>query len=411
MFRILTLLNLFFLTALSTAADLSVSLSGIAPRVSSSHPALKAARLAVEEARGRQRAAGRLANPTAGMDYQNQSKVSPSALGFSIDQAFPVTRRLAVEKKLSAQLLAAAELEVREAERRMIAEAQSLAVQILAVHEKRSLGGKQGQLASELSGFAREKATSGEISPLEATQARVDAQRLRVETLKWENESVSLVGMLKPMLGLAPTDQLTLTGGLPAVSVPRGTANLNQRPDLVLAQTKVAAAETDVDLAMERKWQDLTAGIFAAHEEQLVSPSNTEHTGFAGFRLSIPLPLWNQNQGEIAEKAASAERARLEREALAQTIQSEAETARKEMLAQAEVIRETRDELLPLLADQAAELERAYGSGQTDLLTVLRAGEQRLQLEASALDAVRDFHLARIRYEAATAQHAPAPPP
>ena len=51
------------------------------------------------------------------------------------------------------------------------------------------------------------------------------------------------------------------------------------------------------------------------------------------------------------------------------------------------------------------------GSGQTDLLTVLRAGEQRLQLEASALDAERDFHLARIRYEAATAQHAPAPNP
>ena len=30
--------------------------------------------------------------------------------------------------------------------------------------------------------------------------------------------------------------------------------------------------------------------------------------------------------------------------------------------------------------------------------------------EAAALDAVRDFHLARIRYEAAIGKHAPATP-
>jgi len=339
---------------------------------------LKSARLAVDEARGRYHAAGRLANPTAGVEYQNQSKVSPSALSFSIDQSFPVTRRLAVEKKLSAQLVAA-ELEVREVERRLIAEAQSLAVQILATQEKRALGRKQGELATKLSKFRHGEGHGRELSPLDATQARVDAQRLRVEALQWENESVSLLGTLKPMLGLAPVDHLTITGELPAVTVPRAIANLSRRPDLALAQTKAAAAETEVELSRENKWQDFTAGIFAAHEEQLVSPSNTEHTGFAGLRLSIPLPLWNQNQGEIAEKSASAQRARLEKEALTQTILSEAETARKEMLAQAELIRETRDELLPLLADQAAELERAYGNGQTDLLTVLRAGEQRLR--------------------------------
>ena len=66
------------------------------------------------------------------------------------------------------------------------------------------------------------------------------------------------------------------------------------------------------------------------------------------------------------------------------------------------------DKLLPLVIEQTSKLEKAYESGQTDLLTVLRARDQRLQLEAAALDAVRDFHLARIRYEAATGKHAPA---
>jgi cobalt-zinc-cadmium efflux system outer membrane protein len=80
------------------------------------------------------------------------------------------------------------------------------------------------------------------------------------------------------------------------------------------------------------------------------------------------------------------------------------------MLADADLAMETRNNLLPLVIEQTAKLEKAYESGQADLLTVLRAREQRLQLETAALDAERDFHLARIRYEAAIGKHAPAVP-
>jgi cobalt-zinc-cadmium efflux system outer membrane protein len=403
--RLLCPVLFLLLTLLCPASDFTLSLSGIGPRVRSSHPSLKAARLAVEEAKGRHLAAGRLANPVAGMEYQNEDLVSPSALMFSIDQSFPVTRRLSLEKKLTSQLVSAAELEVQDAERRVISEAQSLAVQILALNQQRALRVEQTALATKLSEFVKGRADAGELSALDSAQAQVDAQRLRMEARKLETETVSLLGTIKPMLGLSPADQLILKGDLPPLTLPGNSADWSQRADFQLAQTKAAAAETDVNLAIQNKWQDLSAGIFAAHEEQLGTP-----TGFAGFRMSIPLPLWNQNQGEVAEKAASAERARLESEALTQTILSEAETARNEMLAQANLASETRDKLLPLVMEQTSKLEKAYETGQTDLLTVLRAREQRLQMNAAALEAVRDFHLARIRYEAATGQHAPAAP-
>ncbi|MFZ4766776.1 MAG: TolC family protein [Roseimicrobium sp.] len=47
-------------------------------------------------------------------------------------------------------------------------------------------------------------------------------------------------------------------------------------------------------------------------------------------------------------------------------------------------------------------MEQAYTQGQTDLLTVLRVREQLLKLQTTALDSLRDYHLARIRYEAVT---------
>jgi cobalt-zinc-cadmium efflux system outer membrane protein len=187
---------------------------------------------------------------------------------------------------------------------------------------------------------------------------------------------------------------------LPSLTLPPSKA-WQQRADYQLAQTKVEAAQTDSALANARRMSDVSASFFASREQQDVTPRHTERTGFVGFRFSIPLPFWNRNQGEIAEKAASAERARLESEALAVQITGEADTARREMEANAGLVSDTRDKLLPLVIEQTSKLEKAYESGQTDLLTVLRARDQRLQLESAALDAARDFHLARIRYESA----------
>lgn len=411
MLRSISLTISLFLAAASSASALTLSLSDIGPRVRAAHPSLKAARMAVEEARGRQLGAGRLANPTVGVDSRNETYLSPGEVMLSLDQSFPITRRLRLEKQLTAQLVTAAELEVKDAERRLISDAQTLAVQVLAIEQQRALRQQQIELAAKLSEFVTERAKVGELSTLDAAQAQVDAQRLIVEARKLASESRSLLGTLKPMLSLDPDDALSLSGALPEMNVPGKGASWMMRADYQLAEAKVTASQTDISLAKANKWQDVNAGLFAGPEYQNASGDDRRTNGVIGFRISLPLPFWNKNEGQIAEKTAAAERVRLERAALAKQIRSDAENARKDMQASHDLARETRDKLLPLVIEQTGKLEKAYESGQTDLLSILRAREQRLQLEAAALDAVRDFHLARIRYEAAIGKHAPAPMP
>jgi cobalt-zinc-cadmium efflux system outer membrane protein len=410
MLRSIHLTFLLFLTAASSASALTLSLSDIGPRVRAAHPSLKAARMAVEEARGRQLGAGRLSNPSVGLDSRNETYLSPGDVMFSLDQSFPITKRLRLEKQLTAQLVTAAELEVKDAERRLISEAQTLAVQILAIEQQRSLRKQQTELATKLSEFVTGRAKAGELSALDAAQAQVDAQRLIVEARKLEGESRSLLGTLKPMLDLDPDDALSLSGALTEMNVPGKGANWAVRADYQLAEAKLIASQTDIGLAKANKWQDVNAGIFAGPETQNMSGEDRRTNGVIGFRISLPLPFWNKNEGQVAEKTAAAERANLEQAALGKQIRSDAENARKDMQMSHDLARETRDKLLPLVIEQTGKLEKAYESGQTDLLTILRAREQRLALEAAALDAVRDFHLARIRYETAIGKHAPATP-
>ncbi len=400
LFQCMLRLLLFLIQpAFSFAAE--YTLQNIAARVRSHHPLLKAARLTVEEARGRQLGSGRLANPTLEASFQNESRVSPRTTMVGIDQSFPITKRLSLERQLTGQLVTAAEFEVRDAERRLIAEARGHAVRVLALDQQRALRQQQTALAQKLAEFAQSRAEKGELSPLDAAQAQVDTQRLILEAKKLEIERVSLLGQLKPMLGIGTQDALIISGDLPALIMP-GLTPWQQRADYQLAQTKMTAAQTAAALAHSKRLQDVSAGFFTAQEMQDQPNAQRERTGFVGFRVSIPLPLWNRNQGEIAEKKAAAERQQLEAAALATQIMSEADTARREMQAHADLTRETRDQLLPLVIEQTTKLEKAYESGQIDLLTILRTRDQRLQLEAATLDAVRDFHLARIRYEAAT---------
>jgi len=385
----------------SHALALTISLTEIAPRVRSHHPSLQAARLTINEAYGRHLGAGRLPNPSFNYNFQNQSRVSPQTQVFAFDQSFPITKRLSLEKKLTTQLVKAAELEVLDAERKLVAESRTLAVKLLTIARQRDLRQQQTSLAQKLAEFAEGRAKTGEFSSLDAKQVQLDAQKLRIESRLLEAESVALLGQLKPMLGIMSEDALVITGVLPALKVP-GNTSWQQRPDYQLAQTKIAAANTDKDLAKARRLQDVTAGFFASREMQDVTPTNREHTGYVGFHVSLPLPFWNRNQGEIAEKTAAAERSQLESAALAMQINGEAGTAKKEMETNASIVFETRQTLLPLAQEQAAEIQKAYESGQANLLTVLRARDQRLQLESAVLNAERDFHLARIRYEAAT---------
>lgn len=401
------LFSLFIFACAGHVSALTVSLADVPGRVRSNHPALKAARLAIEEAKGRQLGAGRLANPSLGFEFQKESDVSPQASVFSVDQSFPITRRLSLEKRLSAQLVEAAALEVKDAERRFVAEAQQAVVRLLTLDRQRALRQQQMGLAQKLSDFAGGRAKAGEVSPLDAKQAKLDAQRLAVEGRLLEAQSVTALGRLKPLLGLRSNDTLTITGDLPEMVIPTSTS-WEKRPDYRLAEAKTAAAGTDRELAIAKRLPDITAGLFAAREAQDVGSNQRERTGSIGIRLSIPLPFWNRNQGEIAEKKAAEERSRLETAALAIQINGEVGTARKEMETNAAIVRETRDSLLPLAVEQTDSMHKAYETGQADLQAVLRASDQRLQLEASSLDALRDFHLARIEYEAAIAKHAPA---
>jgi cobalt-zinc-cadmium efflux system outer membrane protein len=344
---------------------------------------------------------GRLSNPELETGFEHNAKFREGLFEVGLTQRFPLTDRLAQEKKVTGIEVKAAEAEVREVERRIIAEAREGVVKVLSIRQRRELLGRQSELSAEFAERLSEIASKGEGSRLDAGQAKLEAASLDVQLRQLDAEETSVVGQIKPLLGMYPAEGLLVSGALPSVSVPAAGASHSQRPDYQAARLAADAADQQIGLEMSKRQEDVEAGVFAGVERAEDVPDGYETEGIVGLKFKIPLPFWNKNEGNIEEATARAERKDKEASALARTIDLEVDGARREMAEWRELLGELDADLIPLAEEQVAAAEEAIKQGQGEIQSVFRNREKLLQLSAARLDALREFHLARVRYEVA----------
>ena len=388
--------------AVEAAPGVVVSLASVGDRVRAQNPDLAAARLRIREALGRMNQAGRLANPEIGTEVSHDPHYRERKLEIGFTQRFPLTNRLRLEKQVSMAEYKASEAEVREVERQIIAEAREGVVNVLAIRQRRELLNQQSALSKEFADFLAGVAEKGEGSRLDAGQAKLEAASLVLEMRQLDASEVAAVGTLKPLLGMLTAETLLVSGSLPAPAIPAAGVNHARRPDYQAAVLQADAAAKGVALEQAKRYDDVEAGIFAGAEKTEDAPEGYDKEALVGLRFKFPLPLWNNNEGAIQEAQALKERREKEASALARSIDLEAEAARAEMEQWSKLLEELGGTLIPLAEEQAKAAEDAFRQGQGEIQTVFRNREKRLELAAARLDALQQFHLARLRHEAAT---------
>jgi outer membrane protein, heavy metal efflux system len=389
---------------LSAETTVIISLASIGGRIRAQNPDLAAARLRIQEALGRMNQAGRLSNPEISTGFDHNPRFREGKFEVVVSQRFPITDRLRLEKDISLTELKSSEAEVREVERQLVGQAREAVVKVLATRQRRELLREQSTVSKEFADFLSEAAEKGEGSALDAGQAKLEATSLAMEMRQLDASETAFVGELKPLLGMRPGEALSVGGILPEAALPGIAADPSHRPDFQAAKLDAIAAGQSVALEQARRYDDVEGGFFAATERKEDAPNGYSNEGMLGVRFKIALPLWNPNEGAIQE--AQAKKIRKEKEAIAlgRGIRLEAEAARNEMQEWAKLIAEITMTLLPLADEQTKLTEAAYRNGQGEIQAVLRSREKRLQLAAAKLDALREFHLARVRHETALAK-------
>jgi outer membrane protein TolC len=400
---------LFASLLLSSASGVTLSPEAAAEYALRHNADLDAARIAIGEARGRLQHSGRLSNPELELEFSKNPRSRESSASVVLFQRLPLTGRLRHEKAVSRAQLAAAESEVRDAERKLSAEVRSLAIKLVALQEQHALRSTQLANIRELTDFLKKLATTGEGSSADVLQIEIESRQIEIEMLQLSAEETALLGECRILLGLPTRESLAISGKLTPPDRVRRSSDPAQRPDLIAAKSRLEAAQANVREQQARRMEDIGVGISFTNERTIDDPNPIQKEQIIGLRFSLPLPLWNDNLGRIHEATNASARAEKELAAARVSLETEILAARNAMEAHSKILTELDSKALPQAAQLEDHLRSGYSSGHTPLVEVLRVRSRRLDLERQRLDALRDYNLAAIRHSSA-AHQLPAKP-
>lgn len=394
----------FLCSSLVFAGGVTLTPEGASAFALKHNPSLLAARLGIEEARGRLEKSGRLSNPELELEFNRNTRGSESATRVALLQRFPLTGRLRYEKAVSRALLAAAEFEFHEAERKLAAEVSGICVKLLVLREQRTLRSTQLENLQELARFQRKAAEAGEGSPTEALQVELEVRQMEIDRLQLAADEAVFLGEFRILLGSSVGESPVVEGRLPSPSAPASSLWTDRRPDVLAAQARADAARFSVKEQQARRVDDAGAGLSYGRARTIDAPNPIATDRVIGFRVTLPLPLWNSNTGGVYAAGATAARAQKELAAALLAASGETEAARQAMEAYAKIFTALDASALPQAAQLEEQLRASHARGQTPLIEVLRMRFRRLELQRQRLEVLREYHLARIRHLSASNQ-------
>lgn len=374
------------------------------------HPDLKVAAIQIDRAASRLRWSGRLENPELELSVSDDGVGLNEGEGnysVAFAQRFPLTARLRNEKGLRRHQVILAKAEIAERRRELAGEIDLALIELLAVQERRRLVADGISLNDEIQGFLEKLAAAGEVSKLDAMQAKLAARTLGQERERLAAQEKQQRLALLRLLGLEATTDLPLDASLllPEAAPPSQAeleTILSRRPDHVLALAKIDQASAALVLEESKRWEDVSLKFFVEGEKSTDAPNGLERNTFTGIGLSIPLPLRQRNEDGIAQAKLDGEEATRSVEAARFQIRGECEEAYRARSDSWLLASEAAGELPTLAKQQLEAVRAAHGIGEATFLQVRQAQEQLLEVRGAALDFLTDYHRAEARVRLVT---------
>jgi cobalt-zinc-cadmium efflux system outer membrane protein len=297
-----------------------------------------------------------------------------------------------------------------QAKRLEVLKATSTAfVDVLAAQSSLQLKQDSLAIAEAAVPATRTRVDAGKAAAVELVRAQtaVASARIELEEAKRELQTARL--NLAAQWGDKKASFPNVIGNLEQVREPPPLESLNAKlqrnPNLARWTTESEKRKATLSVARSEARPDMTlqAG------PRLIGTNPVEPTLVAGF--SIPLPLWNRNQGKIAEAEANLGKVADERanaEARAYADLNEAYQTLAGSSHEARVLRET---VLPAAKNTVDETARGYAAGRFSQLDVLEAQKNYNESRAQYVNALASYQKAQAQIDALTAGPVELPKP
>jgi cobalt-zinc-cadmium efflux system outer membrane protein len=161
-------------------------------------------------------------------------------------------------------------------------------------------------------------------------------------------------------------------------------------PQLTVLDSQLQQARAELALAEREVWPDPIVGI--GYERESAGAGAAEHKLL--FVLGASLPVWNQNQGEVAEATARINVFRQAVESRKRVLESLVLEQNEAVESAYEQARIYEEEVLPALETQLELLQEGFRLGELSLLDVMNARDRLLEVQRQHLSALNQYYTA-----------------
>lgn len=361
------------------------------------HPELEAARLELKAAEGRITQAAVRPNPNLSAEAENFAGKDElegfdgadytAQLDQTIETGGKRSQRIRVAN--SERQLTAFDLETMRLDTR--AEVIRRFVSVQGAQERFSLGKEFVGLAEDFLKAVIARVQAGKVSPMEEDKARIllAQERSALDTAQKELETArvrlcSLWGDITPQFERGVGDLQVVTS-IPAL--PEVVACLSKNPDLARWATEVEQRKAVLAQEKAARLPDLTIAGGIRHF------SASDSDAFVAS-LSVPLPLFDRNQGKVREAAALLEKVEHQRRAAETTITANLVEAYQTLSVTLNRVSTLKDDVMPRSKAVFDTVQTGYAQGKFTYLDALDARRAFFESRAEYIEALVSYHQA-----------------
>ena len=375
-----------------------LSLADLEAMAVANNPTLTIAWARINAARGRQVQSGLYPNPMFGYVSQDIGEDGTAGQhGGYVSQQFITGKKLQLNRAMGSR-------EVRE--QRFLFDAQELRVlsdvrlryfDALAAQRRVELTAELTQVSGQLADNSRQLLEAQQIAQSDLLQAEIEVEEAQILAANASNERQEAWRRLAAVVGVSALEPSPLAGSLDG-DLPSYEwdevfcAVMAQQPQLAAATARIERARIAIARARKENIPDVTVMTMLTH-------MNQTHDDVVGVQAGIPIPVLNQNQGNIMASHAELTAAANNLRRIELDLQDRLAMAFRRYANARQQVDRYRNEILPR-ADKSIDLVgEGYRVGQVDFLALLTSQRTFIRVNIAYVDALSEMRQAATLIE------------
>ena len=373
----------------------SISLPQALSTAMDANPDMAAARQEIGIADGARKQAGLIPNPTISYDVEDTRR-STSQTTVTLSQTLELGGKRGARVDVATYGQTAAQLELDRRVNALRAEVVQAFYAALRAQTGLDLAKQSLELTERGLRIVDGRVRAGKSSPVEATRAQVQLAEAKLQVRRAETEKATAYQQLAQITGSSVTvfdrlDSPTLSPGLPP-DAEELLSRLDQTAEMRQAVVQIDKSDASLGSEKAQRIPDLTVSVGSQYDRSVRERVNT-------VGLSMPLPLFDRNQGNILSASRRADQARDQRNAVELRLRSETQTAVNQWATAMQEVESYDKTILPSAQQAVETATRGFEMGKFGFIEVLDAQRTLIVARGQYLDSLAEATNARAQVE------------